>query len=278
MDTGDDGGIVLIIGSAPDAVLCRDWSRGAISRIVAINNAWRVRADWDYLVMPDDFPADRHPRHIRDGQRLIGSETYVPANNRFGGVLYAGGTMAYSAGYWALDALRPSVLAFVGCDMIYPSRGPTHFYGTGAPDPLRKDISLRNLEAKASRLMLLAALRGCACVRLSEGDSRLVFPSVGRADLSRVAAPKLKHDGLTVRQVREEEQRLGHVEHSGRYWERIGDFPLADLDRLDAMWLHAAEKEIGPAGCAETGVRSGPAGVPRSAARSPRHCPLPEGS
>ncbi len=38
---------VLILGSAPDAVHSRLWQREVFSSIVAINNEWRVREDWD---------------------------------------------------------------------------------------------------------------------------------------------------------------------------------------------------------------------------------------
>ena len=78
----------------------------------------------------------------------------------FGGIVYAGATMAFTAGYWALSALQPRVLAYLGCDMIYP-QGQTHFYGTGAADPLRPDPTLQNLRAKSARLELLAARAGC---------------------------------------------------------------------------------------------------------------------
>jgi hypothetical protein len=47
---------LLILGSAPDVMAARDLSRDGIDRIVAINNAWRVRPDWDDLIHPEDFP------------------------------------------------------------------------------------------------------------------------------------------------------------------------------------------------------------------------------
>ena len=53
--------IVLILGSGPNVVTCRDWPRAPFDRIVAINNAWRVRPDWDDLVFPEDFPAEKRP-------------------------------------------------------------------------------------------------------------------------------------------------------------------------------------------------------------------------
>jgi len=235
-------GTVLIVGSAPDATRCRDWPRDGIDRIVAINNAWRIRPDWDDLVVPEDFPEDRRPQVLEPGQRMIQADGFVPANNAYGGIFYAGGTMAFTAGYWALAVLRPRVLAFLGCDMIYPPTGHTHFYGTGAPDPLRADPTLRNLEAKSARLMLLAAREGTACVRLSEGESRLIFPCVARDALAGVAAGVALSATETplVDAALAEEDRLGYRAPSGRYWESGLDVSEAAVDALDAMWLRAA--------------------------------------
>ena len=133
--------IVLILGSAPSAVEGKHWPKACFSSIVAINNAWRIRRDWDYLIVPDDFPKAHLPEHCDPEQKIVLSSDYVPANNAYGGVVYAGGTMAFSVGYWALATLRPRVLAFWGCDMVYPRQGPTHFYGAGTADPLRKDVT-----------------------------------------------------------------------------------------------------------------------------------------
>ena len=237
----ETGGTVLILGSAPDAVRCRDWPKEQVSAIVALNNAWAVRPDWDDLVHPDDFPADRRPADLRAGQRLVTSADYVPANNAYGGVVYAGGTMAFSAGYWALKARRPRVMAFLGCDMIYPPGRATHFYGTGAPDPLRDDPTLRSLEAKSARLMLHAARAGTVCVRLSDGPSRLVFPSVGLDALPRVPAPDRRAGGARFEAAKAEEARLGYLVPSGRYWDSCGAFSAQAIDALDAMWLGAAD-------------------------------------
>ena len=60
-----------------------------------------------------------------------------------------------------------------GCDMIYPEHGKTHFYGRGSADPLRDDVSLQSLEAKATRLLIHAAKQGCSMVNLSKGKTRL---------------------------------------------------------------------------------------------------------
>ncbi len=44
---------------------------------------------------------------------------YVQAQNHFGGFVYAGGTMAFTAAYWSLYTFTPSIIAYLGCDMIY---------------------------------------------------------------------------------------------------------------------------------------------------------------
>ena len=82
-----------------------------------------MREDWDWLIHPEDFPENRRPKLLRQGQRIVGAKDYVPVQNEFGGFVYAGGTMAFTAGYWALGALKPRVIAMIGCDMIYPEKG-----------------------------------------------------------------------------------------------------------------------------------------------------------
>lgn len=233
--------IVLMLGSAPMAVAAAGWPRAPFDRIVAINNAHSIRADWDDMIHPWDFPEARRPVP-GPGQRLITQEAFVPAQNGFGGFVYAGGTMAFTAAYWALAALRPRVLAAFGCDMYYPATGATHFYGTGTPDPLRADITLRSLEAKSARLMVLAAMAGCACVNLSDGPSRLVWPRAVRGALPGLRPLPFNRDRAEAALTRESE--LGYHVPSGRYWEEAGRFDPAEIDALDALWLAAAE--VGP--------------------------------
>ncbi|WP_421854112.1 hypothetical protein [Oricola sp.] len=230
---------VLVLGSAPNAVTCRDWPKEPFDAIVAVNNAWRVRPDWDFLLYPEDFPQDRRPENPAANQTLVTANAYVPEVNRFGGFVYAGGTMAFTAGYWALAALQPSVLAFLGCDMVYPANGNTHFYGTGQPDPLRGDISLRSLEAKSARLHLHAAAQGCQCVNLSEDPSRLLFPRAGHADLRELADRPPPLDRAQFETARAEEHRLGYFVESGRYWEQEDRFDPGEIDRIDQLWLNA---------------------------------------
>ena len=138
---------VLIIGSGPAALAARAWDKSQFGHIVAINNAWQIRPDWDSLIFPDDFPTQRQPKTVAKSQTYVRAANYVPVQNTYGGFVYAGGTMAFTAAYWALGALKPKVIAMIGCDMIYPATGNTHFYGAGRADPLRKDISLRSLPA-----------------------------------------------------------------------------------------------------------------------------------
>lgn len=223
---------VLMLGSAPMATQAADWPR-AFDALVAINNAWRVRADWDFSIYPWDFPPDRIAVPAQD-QALVTETEFVPAQNSYGGFVYAGATMAYTAGYWALDALRPRVLAVFGCDMHYPA-GQTHFYGVGTPDPLRNDITLRSLEAKSVRLMAMAALQSCAVVNLSTGPSRLMCPRAALSDLA--AVRPLAFDAIRVQAAQVREAALGYFAPSGRYWEDLSAYDLAEIDRLDALWL-----------------------------------------
>lgn len=229
--------VVLILGSGPNVVSCRDWPRGPFDKIVAINNAWQVRTDWDYLIHPDDFPSERRPPALGARQQIIRSTDYVPVQNQFGGFVYAGGTMAFTAAYWALGALAPKVIAFLGCDMVYPASTSTHFYGTGTADPLRNDVTLRSLEAKSARLMALAATEGCTTVNLSDAPSRLVFPRATPADLAGSGYDNI--DMPCVAAALNEERRLDYYVRSGKYWKEESRFDPAAIDALDALWLKA---------------------------------------
>ncbi len=229
-----EGGVVLILGSGPQAMACQKWDRTQFRHIVAINNAWRLRPDWDYLIHPDDFPVARMPKTMTVNQRVIGSAEYVPTQNLFGGFVYGGGTMAFTAGYWALSALRPRVLAYFGCDMVYPKRSQTHFYGSGTADPLRDDPTLQSLEAKSARLHFLAARQGCACVNLSNAPSRLVFPKIA------LAADPPDPPKVPERVAAEDlEKTLDYTVPSGCYWEELARFDTQSLAQIDALWLDA---------------------------------------
>jgi hypothetical protein len=230
--------VVLILGSGPNVVLARGWDKALFDRIVAINNAWAVRPDWDDLIHPDDFDPLRRPRDLAPGQGFVTSADYVPLQNDLGGFVYAGGTMAFTAGYWALAALRPKVIAMMGCDMVYPAATQTHFYGTGTADPLRADVTLRSLEAKSARLMIMAARQGCAMVNLSQDQSRLVFPRA-TPETARAATPA-PFDAEATTAALLEEARLGYYVPSGKYWKEEHRFDPAAIDALDERWLTAA--------------------------------------
>lgn len=225
---------ILILGSGPGVITCRNWPRAPFDAILAINNAWAVRPDWDILIHPEDFPPDRLPPATH-GRRIVTAAEYVPANNAFGGIVYAGATMAFTAGYWALAALRPRVMAFLGCDMVYAD-AQTHFYGTGTADPLRDDPTLQDLTAKSARLELLAALAGCAVVNLSDQDSRLTFARATPDGLHGINPAPV--DPAAIARAQQAEAALGAYVPSGRYW-RGPALDAPALAAIDVLWLGA---------------------------------------
>ncbi|MFD0915669.1 hypothetical protein ACFQ14_04555 [Pseudahrensia aquimaris] len=240
---------VLILGSAPDAVRARDFDTAALDAVVALNNAWQIIPGWSHAIYPEDFPDSKHPSPSA-AQRVVTYEGYVPANNAYGGIVYAGGTMAFTAGYWALATLRPDVMMFCGCDMVYDHvNGKSHFYGCGEADPLRKDPTLQSLKAKANRLMLLAASQGCAVANLSDlPKSRLTFPSLNHQRLSHLSAPdhaRLLGEIEAGTDVDEMRCALAHESHaeqfveSGDYWNAMETLDPAALRKIDRVWERA---------------------------------------
>jgi hypothetical protein len=243
--------VVLIIGSAPDAVNAKNWDLSVFSSCVVINNAWQITDHWNYLIYPEDFPPERlPPMGFQPTKQLIEARDFVPQQNRYGGFVYAGGTMAFTAGYWALGALKPRVLAFLGCDMVYASAQgqPTHFYGQGRADPLREDITLQSLEAKSVRLMALAQSQACTVVNLSSlPQSRLLFPRASITDFSLkqdplqlLDLPTKQLDSQAIERALLAEEKLAYIVPSGRYWEKAHEFDHTKLNDIDAMWLEAA--------------------------------------
>jgi len=223
---------ILMLGSGPNVMQAADWPRAPFDRIVAINNAWQVRDDWDDLVHPSDFAESRKPQTLRREQTVITYEDYVPTQNALGGFVYGGGTMAFTAGYWALAALKPKVIAYLGCDMTYDG-GQTHFYGKGTADPLREDVTLRSLEGKSARLLALAARQGCALVNLSTDPSRLMFPRASTSDLS----PRATINAGAVDHALALEEKAGYMVPSGKYWKEEDRFDPQVIDEIDAAWL-----------------------------------------
>ncbi|MBC7788053.1 MAG: hypothetical protein H7Z18_11670 [Methylophilaceae bacterium] len=239
--------IVLIIGSAPDAVKATDWEKANFSHIIAINNAWRIRKDWDFCIHPEDLPDDNKPSSLSHHQSIITASDYVKVQNSFGGFVYAGGTMAFTAAYWALGALKPDVIGFIGCDMIYTTNGEaTHFYGTGQADPLRQDVTLQSLEAKSNRLFYNAHEQGCVCLNFSSlNQTRLTFPKLDFEKLAVINVEKLEYyfkhysgnlNDEIIDQAQKVESDLGYYFSSGRYWEHLDEICATKLLQLDKLW------------------------------------------
>ena len=232
--------IVLILGSAPNVTAVKDWPKSLFTKILAINNAWLVRPDWDAAIYAWDFPLKNRPTPEGD-QRIIEEDCFVPVQNDYGGFVYSGGTMAFTAGYFALGHYKPKVLAFMGCDMVYTNMLKTHFYGVGTADPLREDITLRDLEAKSVRLQVMGARQGCAVVNLSHDPSRLTFPCAELDSLGQTK-PDSFNENLVTKAL-ELERNLGYYTPSGRYWEDESRFNADKIDELDKLWSHIKTRE-----------------------------------
>ena len=238
--------VILIVGSAPDAVRINSLDRSLFNNCIAINNAWRLMQEWDYVIYPEDFPTQRQPNNFHVKKKIINANEYVPIQNKFGGFVYAGGTMAFTAGYWALGALKPDVIAYLGCDMIYSNKiSNNHFYGKGTADPLRDDITLQSLEAKSARLMAIAKFNNCSVVNLSEQDqSRLLFPRVSielfkkkRTIFNWISTDKIKLNLKALKKALRFEKKLDYMVRSGRYWQVINRFDPIQLSKIDQLWL-----------------------------------------
>jgi hypothetical protein len=201
------------------------------------------------LIYPEDFPLDRHPStDDLEGKKIVTAQEFVPVQNEFGGFVYAGGTMSFTAGYWALGALKPDVIAYIGCDMVYEAKPgqTTHFYGMGTADPLRPDVTLQSLEAKSLRLQALAHQKGCAVINLSELESsRLCFPRLSFPALKvMVEPPRFKaQEPSAVQTALRAEADLGYWVESGRYWEEQNRFDGQKLRDIDALWMATALDE-----------------------------------
>jgi len=243
-----DLNIVLIFGSAPDVTAIKQWDLSFFSSCVAINNAWKVTPDWNYLIFPEDFPLERRPQlPVESHQQLITANEFVLHQNSFGGFVYAGGTMAFTAGYWALGALKPDIIAYVGCDMVYAAENgkTSHFYGSGNADPLRNDVTLQSLEAKSNRLMAFANRQNCAILNISSlPESRLTFPRLRKSDFQQT----FNHERLLANQnhavnphkvgmALAAERNLGYFVPSGRYWETMKSFDPDKLRKIDDIWI-----------------------------------------
>lgn len=225
---------VLILGSAPNVVAVNDIDLSSYDEIIVINNAWQVLESWTEHIFPYDFPRENKPAHYSKSQRPIDEKLFVQRQNEFGGFIYAGGTMAFTALYWALGEHMPSEIHILGCDMVYSDAGKTHFYGEGAPDPLRDDFTLRDLYAKSARFMCLAARNGCRTYNLSDQSSKLCFPRHSRNIDDKPC--HLLINKASVQSILDQENSLGYFISSGRYWEADLKIDLQALDQIDLQW------------------------------------------
>lgn len=240
---------VLILGSAPDVVRARNLDLSAFSAIVSLNNAWQIRPDWTHCVYPEDFPEERRPP-AQPGKLLVEYDQFVPANNAYGGIVYAGGTMVFTAGYWVLHAFKPDLLVCLGCDMVYDANSAqTHFYGQGEADPLRQDPTLQSLEAKSSRLRWKALEQDCLCANLSNMDSsRLTFDRLNER-LLKDGLEDFVRDGLIelaaladrdqIESALALEERTACFYESGDYWNAPNPPDASRLAQIDQIWLNA---------------------------------------
>ena len=231
---------ILILGSGPDSVDARKFQSGLFDKIVSINNAWQIRKDWDFCIFPDDFPKERRPESNL-AQQLITFNEYVPIQNKFGGFVYAGGTMAFTAGYWALGALKPTIIAYLGCDMIYKGN-KTHFYGKGTADPLRNDPTLQNLLSKSARLEVIANSNNCSVFNLSkQKESNLVFRRLGISEISGPINRRKVEDKKTLEAFKMEKE-LGYFVKDGKYWKHLKTFDPNAISLLDSLWSESIVK------------------------------------
>ena len=233
--------LVLIIGSAPDALEAQGFKRELFGSLVAINNAWNIRKDWNFCIFPDDFPEIKRPTENKF-QKLVRSGHYVPLQNKYGGFVYSGGTMSFTAGYWALGYFKPKAIAYIGCDMIYDGEN-THFYGKGSPDPLRDDPTLKNLKAKSARLEAIAASQSCSIFNLSKRDnSNLVFRRRSLENIREEGNPRRLNNNILESALRHE-KKLGYYVEDGRYWRHLAKFDQKKIDFLDELWSKVIESD-----------------------------------
>jgi hypothetical protein len=241
----------LIVGSGPSATDLQNTNLTRFHR-VAINNAWRVRGDFDYAIYPGDFPVERHPP-VWYPAKQVNNFGYMPSMNAAGGIIFCGATMAFAAGYWAADTLESRVIGFHACDMVY-SPGKTHFYGQGTADPLREDISLQSLEAKSARLFCWALERDKLLVNCSESDeSRLVFPRVPLATAASLR-PRAKEAWAPLRK---KARKIWQLEATAPFDALVEEYWLladtlekrAFVAEIDREWLALAPtiRDITPA-------------------------------
>ena len=246
---------VIVIGSGLTAPEASTWPKVDGVQIVTINNAWKIRDDWDYAIVNEEMPEHNRPNPSIFGGKIIDSaEPYLEAYSRFGGFCFGGATMAIAVGYWAAAFLDADFVGFIGCDMDYSVHdGKTHFYGVGNPDPLRNDLSLRSLDAKTGRLYLLSLERGAHFLNLSPAPiSRLTFPRIDYDTFSRLnvssKARVTETLASTLSEVNDDIAKAKSLESGADldvtdargYLSQLEKIGVETIDRIDRLWLTAA--------------------------------------
>ena len=227
---------VLIIGSAPDATKARELDLTFFDTVIVINNAWKIISNWNELIFPYDFPDYKKPKSMGKHQRFVTEKEFVPAQESLGGFVYAGATMTFTTGYWALVEHKPSLMCFLGCNMVYPSNTQTHFYGSGRKDPLRDDISLTSLKACSRRLLAIAKMRNCDLISLSSGVTNLDIPQLDFSQLDNFH-PSIVVDRQRVADAFLLEESFGYFFRGKKYWEFLDQIDKSHLIELDRAWV-----------------------------------------
>lgn len=170
---------IVVVGSSPAAPEMAAMIDDS-STIVAVNNAWRALSRFDFCAYPPDFPQENRPDAKISKFVPVDKKQYSRGFARFGGEFFGGQTMAFAAGYWALNEFPASQIAFCASDMNYDYAGKqTHFYGTGQADPLRPSLSLINLEALSCRMFYKGFQAGSLVLNVThETQTRLRLPQV----------------------------------------------------------------------------------------------------
>ena len=87
----------MILGSGPNAIEILDQDLSIYHKIVVINNAWKILEDWTDHIYPHDFPDKNKPSMLKSSQQKVEERQFVNIQNQYGGFVYAGGTIAFTA-------------------------------------------------------------------------------------------------------------------------------------------------------------------------------------
>jgi len=171
---------VLIVGSGANCREVNTWNTSGYS-VFVMNNAWKAVNNWDYLYYPGDFHDLPTPM---EGKNLITGAFINHFLSKFNldRISYHA-TALFSATYFAMYALKPKLIGYIGTDMNYSIEGNA-FYGKSIPDPLRFGEEVLNLWLK--ELVNDAKSLKIKLVNFSNGPSRLPFERVKFSEMENV--------------------------------------------------------------------------------------------